>query len=312
MNEVLRDLESLLLRVIGDDVELSITPSATDPVIHADPGQIEQVVLNLATNAREAMPAGGRVQVSLDVQTLGPEACELLGSPEPGRHVMLRVTDSGLGMDDETRERIFEPFFTTKGIRLGTGLGLATVYGIVRQSGGGIRVQSELGSGTTFEICLPLEEQAEASAPEPMSVPTGMPSKATILVAEDEPLVASIVKSTLRAHGFTVLFGENGERALEVAAAHDGPIDLLFTDVVMPKMDGVELARRMQETYPGTRVLYSSGYTNSALLKRGALIEGVDLLQKPYTPATLVERIREKLEEGRTQPEQGEQSLTGS
>ena len=307
LNEVLREQEGLLRRVIEDDIELEILRMEGRPIIHADPGQIEQVLLNLVTNAQEAMPGGGTITLRVAVESLGQEACELLGAAEPGRHVVLRVEDTGLGMDADTRERIFEPFFTTKGMRLGTGLGLATVYGIVRQSGGGIRVSSTPGQGSTFEVCFPLDEGSVQPTTEGPARSTGFAGSATILVAEDEPLVASIVKSTLRANGFTVLFGEDGERALEVAAAHDGPIDLLFTDVVMPRMDGVALAAELGKQRPGTPVLFSSGYTNSALMQRGALIEGVDLLQKPYTPTVLIERVREKLDsDARTQ------SLTGS
>jgi two-component system cell cycle sensor histidine kinase/response regulator CckA len=307
LNGVLRDMRSLLLRVLDDDVALELRCAEEDAFIEADPGQTEQVILNLATNAREAMPAGGRVEISLSIEDLDAEAGELLGSPAPGRHVKLRVQDTGLGMSDEVRARIFEPFFTTKGMSLGTGLGLATVYSIVRQNGGGIRVQSEPGAGTLFEVCFPLHvERASASSPQAPRT-YGISGTETILVAEDEPLVASIVKSTLRAHGFVVLFGENGERALEVAQNHDGPIQLLFTDVVMPKMDGVELAKALRALRPETQVLYSSGYSKSALSARGAAVDDADLLQKPYTPATLVGRIREKLDT----PTNG-QSLTGS
>jgi len=299
LGEVLSDVESLVQRVIGEDVELVLERADTTAMVMADPGQMEQVILNLVTNAREAMPAGGTLNLRLSVEDLDAEACTLFGTRDAGRHVLLTVRDTGLGMSEETRARIFEPFFTTKGVRLGTGLGLATVYGIVHQNGGGIRVRSEVGAGTTFEICLPFSHEEAATREYTPTAPPGTVGHETILVAEDEPLVASIVKSTLRAHGYTVLYAENGEQALDVAAAHEGSIDLLFTDVVMPKMGGVTLAEKLKAQRPGLRVLYSSGYTDSALTRRGALIEGVELLQKPYAPAALVERVRRTLDDGR-------------
>jgi len=220
--------------------------------------------------------------------------------------VLLRVRDGGLGMDAATRARIFEPFFSTKSLSLGTGLGLATVYGIVRQSGGHIHVHSEVGQGTTFEVCLPFHRKSAEEGGSPTAPSAGTAGQETILVAEDEPLVASIVKNTLRSQGYTILSAEDGVQALELAAAHNGPIDLLFTDVVMPRMGGVELAGRLRRARPGVRVLFSSGYTGGALMQRGALIDEDEFLQKPYAPEALIARVRRALD-----AEQPRASLTG-
>ena len=297
LNDVLDDVESLMLRVVGEDIHLRIQRWDGPASIDADAGQMEQVIINLATNACEAMPSGGSLRIGLTIEDLGPEAAEPFGSPEPGRYVVLKVADTGIGMDEQTRRRMFEPFFTTKDAGLGTGLGLATVHGVVHQSGGGISVKSGVGAGTTFKVCLPLSKQAVAPEKPLLNRRAGATKRKTILVVEDEPLVATIVRNTLRAQGYAVLYAENGVKALELASAHDGPIDLLFTDVVMPRMGGLTLSERLLEVRPNTRVLFSSGYADSALRERGTSMDGIDLLQKPYTPDILVERIRNALDD---------------
>ncbi len=296
LGKVLTELAGLLRRVIGEDIELIVEEQSEPRIVEADPSQMEQVVINLATNARDAMPAGGVLELSLEHTTLARRDAEALDGLEPGPYAVLTVKDNGLGMDEETRARIFEPFYTTKGVGQGTGLGLSTAYGIVRQSGGTIDVESEVGGGTLFRVYLPAvpdmmpEEEAEPARP------AAAEGSEVVLVVEDDDSVARIVRSTLSAHGYEVLYAENGRHALEVADEHGSRVDLLFTDVVMPEMGGVQLAAELTSRHPELKVLYCSGYTDSALMQRGALVRGVDLLQKPFSPADLVHRVRATLD----------------
>jgi PAS domain S-box-containing protein len=296
LNAVVRQMESLLHRVIGEDVRLV---SHLSPELHAvrvDPGQLEQVILNLAVNARDAMPHGGLITIETqNVDLLEPYALADHEIP-PGRYVMLALTDTGVGMDLATRRRVFEPFFTTKETGKGTGLGLSTVYGIVRQSGGHIWVYSEPGHGACFRVYLPRDlGAAEPGAAAVEALPT--PPRAgrgseTVLVVEDEHTVRELTRQVLRLHGYRTLDAANGPEALAVAAAHDGPIHLLLTDVVMPGMNGPDLATKLQAVRPETAALFLSGYTSHAVVGGGMLAEGSNFLQKPFTPTDLARIVR--------------------
>ena len=295
LNAVVKQTESLLHRLIGEDVRLvsHLAPELRPVRVH--PGQMEQVLLNLAVNARDAMPQGGLLTIeteNVDLQEPLTVGAEALG---PGRYVLLAVSDNGMGMDRQTRQRVFEPFFTTKEPGRGTGLGLSTVYGIVRQSGGHIWLYSEPGHGACFRIYLP---QADGPASVAGSPETGTaPVRAgrgteTVLVVEDEPAVRELTRQVLRLHGYDVLDAANGGEAMAVAAAHDGPIHLLVTDVVMPGMTGPELAAKLHVARPETGVLFLSGYTSHAVVRGGMLREGTDFLQKPFTPTDLASTVR--------------------
>ncbi len=290
LGNVLGGLGDLLRRVIGEDIELIVREPEEPVVVMADPGQMEQVVVNLAANARDAMPSGGTLEITVEKQSADAAA------GETGPLAVLTVRDTGAGMDAGTQARIFEPFFTTKGVGRGTGLGLATVYGIVRQSGGRIDVESAVGRGTVFRVFLQSVDMPAAADDAPAAAAEPRRGDEVVLVVEDDASVASIVRHTLDSHGYQVLYAENGRHALEVADAHEGPVNLLFTDVVMPEMGGVQLAAELTSKRPDLRVLYSSGYTNSALVRRGSLLGGVQLLQKPFSPATLIRRVREALD----------------
>ncbi|HWB81166.1 MAG TPA: PAS domain S-box protein [Nannocystaceae bacterium] len=287
------EIEKLLRRVLGEDVELATMCEASGRV-RVDPHQIERVLVNLATNARDAMPRGGRLTLeTVDVELDEPYAtahAEVVA----GRYVMLAVSDTGLGIAHEDLPHIFEPFFTTKGAADGTGLGLATCYGIVRQAGGYIHAYSEPGHGTTFRIYLPrVDDPVEPRVgPEPPRKSTG---HETILVVEDDPIVRRVTVRGLTRLGYTVLEASNGEEALEIAD-REGPIDLLLTDVVMPRMSGRELAERLREVQPGTIVLFASGYTANAIVHHGVLDAGIEFLPKPFSIAVLNARIRQLLD----------------
>jgi len=254
---------------------------------------MEQVILNLAVNSRDAMPKGGRLTIETGNVVLDESAAQRHLDVRAGPYVMLAMTDTGAGMDAETQARVFEPFFTTKG--QGTGLGLSTVYGIVKQSGGNIWAYSEPGQGTTFKIHFPREEgvpRAEPPAPEPVA---RGPRSETILVVEDSDMVRSLVSQVLRKAGYSILEARSGEDALRIAGLYEGPIHLLVTDVVMPGMGGRQVADRLTATRPETRVLYVSGYTENAIVHQGVLEAGIDFLEKPFTPQALEQRVAEVL-----------------
>ena len=295
LNAVIADMQSMLRRLIGEDIELAFVPGQNVGSVRADRGQIEQVVANLAVNARDAMPDGGRLILETrDVELDEVHAAEH-PSVQPGPHVMLAISDTGIGMDEATRTRIFEPFFTTKGEGKGTGLGLSTVYGIVKQSGGSIWVYSELGRGTTFKIYLPRVQEVarEGRAARPATMVTGTE---TILVVEDDGALRDLARRILRTAGYTVLTASNGGEALLLLEGHDGPVHLMLTDVVMPGMSGRELAARLADIRPQMKVLYTSGYTDDTILRHGVLNEAVHFIQKPYATAELRRKVREVLE----------------
>jgi signal transduction histidine kinase/CheY-like chemotaxis protein len=290
LNKVVSDVQSLLARLIGEHIELVVSLVAGPALVEADPAQVEQVIVNLATNARDAMAAGGKLTIDTEVVEVSGWAAP---APvvAPGMYVVLSARDTGVGMDPTTRRMAFHPFFTTKEVGQGTGLGLATVYGIVEQSGGHVLVDSEPGRGSRFRVFLPRAQAAaaeDAAAPRAGSAPR---PAATVLLVEDEPLVLRVSARALTAAGFEVIGAESGQQALERARAHEGPIDLLVTDVVMGGMGGRELARALAADRPGIRVLFVSGYGRDVVLPAADVNVGVDFLEKPFTPGALVERV---------------------
>ncbi|HEX8845149.1 MAG TPA: PAS domain S-box protein [Pyrinomonadaceae bacterium] len=295
LNGVVREVEKMLRRLIGEDIELRAALGPGLGRVKADPGQIEQVLMNLAVNARDAMPRGGKLTIGTENVYLDEEYAAHHAAVAPGHHVMLAVSDTGSGMDEETRARIFEPFFTTKEAGKGTGLGLSTVYGIVKQSGGHIWVYSEVGRGTTFKIYLPRvgeDAQEYRQTPEPAERFWGAE---TILLAEDDEMVRTMTHVILTERGYRVLAAANGTAALSVCEQAEGPIHLLLTDVVMPGMSGRELADRLARLRPEMKVLFMSGYTDDAIVHHGVLDEGVNFIQKPFTPDALARKVREVL-----------------
>ena len=299
LNALVLEMERLLRRVIGERFELQSHPDAENGRVKADPSQLEQVVLNLGVNARDAMPRGGKLiirteNVRLDRKT----APQIAASLAPGDYVMLSVTDTGAGMDEETKSHIFEPFFTTKGPGKGTGLGLATVYGIVRQTGGGISVESEPGKGSIFRIYLPQESGPVDLSRTPLTPIEKSDNFETVLVVEDEDIVRELVCEVLEDQGYNVLCARDGIEALNMAEDFDGPIHLLVTDVIMPHMNGHELAGKLSQLRPDMKILYVSGYSDHEIGDHGLLDPHYELLQKPFTPQTLARKIREVIREG--------------
>jgi len=297
LNELLTGLEKMLGRLIGEDVEVLMIPEAALWRIEIDPGQMEQVIMNLVVNARDAMPQGGKLtietaNVDLDKAYFRDHVAE----GKTGHYVTVAVSDTGIGMDKETQSRIFEPFFTTKERGGGTGLGLSTVYGIVKQSGGFIWAYSEPGQGTTFKVYLPkVAGDAEPEEKEKTSV-VDLTGSETVLIVEDDDSLLNLARKILQLLGYTVLKAENGEEALKVSEEHKGPIHLLLTDVVLPGMGGGELAECIQSHRPETKVLYMSGYTDDAIAHQGVLAPGVNFLEKPFTMEGLAKKVREALD----------------
>jgi signal transduction histidine kinase/ActR/RegA family two-component response regulator len=290
LNKLVVDMERLLRRLIGENVGLEVTLAPMGALVRADSGQLEQVIINLATNARDAMPGGGTL--AIETALVAAEGDDALPA---GSYVVLKVSDSGVGMDIETRRRAFEPFFTTKEIGQGVGLGLATVYGIVDQSGGRVLVDSQPGRGSTFKVYLP--RAAESTAPEevPLAMLPAAVVEATILLAEDEPGVRAVTERLLRQGGYQVIAAEDGQEALARARAYSGTIHLLVTDVVMATMGGVELARRLEQERPGLRVLYISGYSWDQGLPPSDPARGVEYLEKPLTFDSLMRKVSQVL-----------------
>ncbi|HWZ28851.1 MAG TPA: response regulator [Gemmatimonadales bacterium] len=299
LNHVVEGMQKMLGRLIGEDVELRTALDASLGTVRADPGQMEQIILNLAVNARDAMPDGGHLTIETANADLDATYVAAHSPALPGPYVMLAVTDTGMGMDQATQSRVFEPFFTTKEQGKGTGLGLATVYGIVKQSGGLIWLYSEPGQGATFKIYLPRITAAATAHTVPPD-PRALRGTETVLVVEDDSTVRSLTQRVLAGQGYTVLVADSGAAALALVLGHAGAIDLLITDVVMPGMSGRDLGNRFIEARPTARVLFLSGYPGEAIARRGILEAGVNFLQKPFTVEALGRKVREVLEaEGR-------------
>ncbi|PYO26618.1 MAG: hybrid sensor histidine kinase/response regulator [Gemmatimonadetes bacterium] len=295
LNTVVEGLQKILRRVIGEDIDLAITLAPDLGAVRADVGQLEQVLMNLAVNARDAMPTGGRLTIETANVEHDPDYARDQEAAAVRRFAMLAVSDTGCGMDEATKARIFEPFFTTKEPGKGTGLGLATVYGIVNQAGGFIWVYSEPDQGTSFKVYLP---EVDATAERPTAVPGArVPGGTeTVLLVEDAAAVRAVTKQVLERQGYKVLEAADGEAALQLAQRHRGPIDLLLTDVVMPRLSGRELAGQFARLRPDTRVLYASGYTDDSVVRHGILESGTAYLQKPFSPESLARKVRDVLD----------------
>ena len=296
LNAVLTNMDRMLQRLIGEDIHLVTVPAPGLGRVRADPGQIEQVIMNLAVNARDAMPHGGKLTIETANVELDNAYAREHVSVRPGSYVMLAVSDTGCGMDAATQAQIFEPFFTTKEVGKGTGLGLSTVFGIVKQSEGYVWVYSEVGRGTTFKIYLPRVEAAVETV-EP-SGETARPARGseTILLVEDDHAVRTLIRSTLQAHGYTVLEASQGKEALLLSGQHKGLIHMMVTDTVMPGMSGRELAERLKPLRPNMKALFMSGYTDKAIVHHGELDPDTAFLQKPFTPDALARKVREVLD----------------
>ena len=297
LNERLKDVGKLLRPLMGDDVDILIVSKSPAAVVEADPGQLDQIVVNLAVNARDAMPHGGKFILETRSEKFDEAFAEQHQNMAPGKYVLLAVSDTGSGMDEATVARIFEPFFTTKEVgKGGNGLGLATVYGIVKQSAGHILVYSELGHGTTFKIYLPSADHKIGLASKP-EVETVSPKRqgTTILLVEDDEIMRRLTRQLLQEHGYTVVEADDGKSALEWVASHAGPIDLLLTDVVMRRMSGPELVERLNASHPNLKVVYMSGYTGELIAEREVLKRGVTLLEKPFTRTALLNTIHATL-----------------
>jgi PAS domain S-box-containing protein len=296
LNAIVMGLDKLLARLMGEYIEMVTRCGANVGNVKADPAQVEQVIMNLVMNARDAMPKGGRLTVETCNVDLDSTYARDHVSVKPGAYVMLAVSDTGMGMSPETVAHIFEPFFTTKESGRGTGLGLSTVYGIVKQSGGYIWVYSEPGQGTTFKVYLPRVQELAETRPEVVKVPEVRKGTETVLLVEDEDAVRELASMILNANGYRVLPARNGEEAEQFCANHAGEIHLVLTDIMMPGTSGRELARRITTRHPRARVLYMSGYTDNVLAQGGVLEEGVSFLQKPFTPAVLAQKVRDVLD----------------
>jgi PAS domain S-box-containing protein len=302
LNEVVGGMIQMVSRVIGENIELAFMPGAKLGNVKADPSQIEQVVLNLVVNARDAMPEGGRLTIETANIELDKSYTVQHAVVEPGPYVMLTVTDTGCGMDTKTQARIFEPFFTTKEQGKGTGLGLATVYGVIKQSDGYIWVYSEIGRGTTFKIYLPKVAEKVEELAAVKTIPAPASGSETILFVEDEQSVRELVREYLSARGYRVLEASDGIQALDIAVAHPGAIQLLITDVVMPRLSGRELANQIATARRDLKVLYISGYTDDSIFRHGVLEGGMEFLQKPFNLRTLAQKIREILDDETATP----------
>jgi signal transduction histidine kinase len=297
LNDLAADMEKMLHRLIGEDVQLTTGADAGLGLIKADPGQMEQVLLNLVVNARDAMPQGGSISIQTANATLDQAQASQHAGASPGQYVVLSVSDTGTGMTEEVKSHLFEPFFTTKGVGKGTGLGLATCYGIVQQSGGFIDVQSQVGSGTSFRVYLPRVEETPAIPKAVGGEEPSLTGRETVLLAEDEAGVRELVARVLESHGYTVLAAANGEAALQLAENHARQeIHLLLTDVIMPHMGGVELARRFAGLYPHAPILFTSGYTEEPIAPQPESGAPIEYIQKPFLPVDLARKVREVLD----------------
>jgi CheY-like chemotaxis protein len=303
LNDLIANLEKMLRRLIGEDVQLTTVLAPGLGMVKADPGLLEQAIVNLAVNARDAMPTGGRLTIETQAVELDPAYCTRHTDVQPGPYLLLAVSDTGQGIAKNIQEHLFEPFFTTKQVGKGTGLGLAMVYGFVKQSGGHITVDSEPGHGAMVTLYLPhilakTTTPSQVARPVEKSVMTG--GSETILLVEDEQGVRNLIRTVLRSCGYQVLEAGNGRQALEVARSYAAPIALLVTDVVMPEMTGAQTAEAIQGIHPGIKVLFLSGYTDDAVVRHGVLEAKVEFLQKPFSPQRLASKVREVLERATT------------
>jgi two-component system, cell cycle sensor histidine kinase and response regulator CckA len=296
LNGIVEGLDKLLRRLMDEDVEMRTVVGEKLGMIKADPGQIEQVIMNMVVNARDAMPEGGRLTIETANVELDSIYAQDHATVQPGRYVMLAVSDTGVGMSAETIAHIFEPFYTTKESGRGTGLGLSTVYGIVKQSGGYIWVYSELGHGTTFKVYLPRVDEPAEALPTARTGKTDRTGTETILLVEDEPQLRELTRSVLASRGYSVVEAAGPEEAERLAEKIGAKIHLLLTDVIMPGTSGRELAKRLSARHPMMRVLYMSGYTYNVIAQGGTLERGVSFLQKPFTPGALADKVREVLD----------------
>jgi len=298
LNELVLQIEKLLRRLIGEDIELVTIPAAARDVAEADPGRLEQVIMNLAVNARDAMPDGGKLTIETGTVQLSESFPARQLGVKPGGYVTIAVVDTGVGMDEQTQSHLFEPFFTTKSAGRGTGLGLATAYGIIRQSGGAIGFFSELGLGTTARIYLPMSDKQVASDAAETG-PVHLDGSETVLLIEDEARVRKLIVDVLTERGYKVLEATRGEEAVRLCRLHKASIDLALVDVVMPEMSGPEVVKKITSLKPAMRVLFISGYTDEALVHHGILQTGAGFLQKPFLPGALVRKVREVLDSRR-------------
>jgi PAS domain S-box-containing protein len=296
LNEVVSSLENMLRRLIGEDVEFRTVLGTGLWSVKADPGQMEQVLVNLVVNARDAMPGGGKLAIETSNVFLDESYSRSHLPVQIGPYVVLAISDTGVGMDEATASQVFEPFFTTKERGKGTGLGLSTVYGIVKQSGGFIWLYSELGKGSTFKVYLPRSEDRENGLSKAALPVEDLRGRKIILLVEDDESIRKLAVEILGQYGYTVLPAGDGEEALRIAGAHEGEIGLLLTDVIMPRMGGPELYERLRQLRPGIKVLYMSGYTDDAIVHQGVLDPGTAFLQKPYSPISLARKVKEVLD----------------
>jgi two-component system, cell cycle sensor histidine kinase and response regulator CckA len=300
LNELVMQIEKMLHRLVGEDIEMVTIPAASEDLVEADPGRLEQVIMNLAVNSRDAMPNGGKLTIETGTVHLSDEFTASHLGVQPGSYATISVIDTGVGMDEDTRNHIFEPFFTTKGPGHGTGLGLASAYGIVRQSGGAIGVLSDPGMGTTMRIYLPLARGDVRQHIQRAAPTERLDGAETILLVEDEARVRKLILDVLTARGYAVLEATRGEEALRLCRQYKKKIDLSVIDVVMPEMSGPDLARQLRPLKPKMRVLYISGYTDEAIVHHGILRSGAAFLQKPFPPDMLVRKVREVLDSNRS------------
>ena len=296
INEVISGMEEMLRRIIGEDIELITAHSSLPGLVRADPGQIEQVLMNLAVNARDAMPNGGDLIIETASVLLDEDYCRTHPEVEPGSYVMFAVSDNGQGMEPETISRIFDPFFTTKEKGVGTGLGLATLYGIVKQHGGHVAVYSQVGRGTIFKVYLPCVEDSVVEIQQSVSCAPRPEGRETVLVVEDEEVVRNLTCEVLDILGYCTLVASDPEQAQAINRSYEGSIHLLLTDVVLPQMDGRRLYQTLSVTRPEMKVLYCSGYTENFIVHQGVLDQGVQFLAKPFTVDALARKVRETLD----------------
>jgi two-component system, cell cycle sensor histidine kinase and response regulator CckA len=297
LNDTIRAIQKMLERLISEEIEMAVILAPSPGAVKADPTHIDQIIMNLVVNARDAMPLGGKLTLETANVFLDESYVQRHAYVTPGPYVMLAVSDNGQGMDAATQARIFEPFFTTKEDGKGTGLGLSTVYGIVKQNGGYIQVDSEIGQGTTFKVYLPQVQEAVSEIPTEEPCAKELYGSETILVVEDEEQLGNLIYRSLKPYGYNVLVAQHGGEALLLCERHPGPIHLLLTDVVMPQMSGVDLSDRLAPLLPDMKALYMSGYTGNAVIHHGVLDPTVSFIQKPFSAQILVEKIRKILDD---------------